>query len=136
MARATEDRISRALRLLSAVEREDRRRAAARRRRHGGLLYAASLAALGALAAAPGVLASVPNDLARQAVGGLGVLAKRLGGSTGFAESGIGADATPSTGPAGRASGSRASGLRIILDAPPRPSAPCDPTPCPSGGPP
>lgn len=129
MARATEDRISRALRLLSAVEREDRRRAAARRRRHGRFLYAASLVALGALAAAPGVFASAPKE----AFGGLGVLANRLGGSMGLAGSEIRADARP---PAGRPSGSRPAGLRIILNAPPRPSGPCDPTTCPSGAPP
>jgi hypothetical protein len=71
MARATGDRISGALRLLAALEREERRRNAARRRRRAGWLFAITLTALGAIAAAP-------NELAGSAFGAANALAGDL----------------------------------------------------------
>jgi hypothetical protein len=130
MAGATEDRISRALQLLSALEREDRRRAAARRRRRMSVLYATSLAALGIVAAAPGVFAAAPKGLAQSLIGGVGAIARDLRESMGLADSEGEADSKPPPGP----SGAGPAGLKIILSAPPAPSAPCSRESCFPGG--
>ena len=78
MSTATDDRISHALRLLAALDREDRRRIAARHRRRRGFLFATALLGLGLIAAAPA-------GISRLVLGGVGDLASGLRASAGLA---------------------------------------------------
>jgi hypothetical protein len=124
--------MSRALRLLSALEREDRRRATSRRR-HMGLLYAMSLAALGVLAAAPGVLAGAPKGLARSLLAGVGAVATNLRDSIGLAGSEDEADLKPSIAADASPARSNSRGLKIIVGGPPPPLSPVPARPAPQG---
>jgi hypothetical protein len=92
--------------LLAALEREERRRSAARRRRRAGWLFAITLTALGAVAAAP-------NELAGSAFGAAAVLA---GGLQAFIGASHGNDAAAVSAPRIAAPTRREpAGLRIIV---------------------